>query len=177
MSAHDDRLPTDELARRYHEANAQDMRRPGAHVRQAVQAHAQAVLAARQGDAPLPPAVAPEASNQPRWKMSMLASIALAGLTGLLVLQFDRGTPEEKELAMGQPRANAPSPSSSPAPAAQEAAPAAPPGKSLPPAAVAPVTPPLAHAQKPAAIRSSRHLHPRPYRLPRFLRPCRLRLW
>lgn len=124
MSAQDDRVPGDELIRRYHEASAQDMRRPGAHVRQAVQQHAQAVLAAQNRTAPTPPDTQREAANQPRWKLAMLASIVLAGLTGLLVLQFDRGTPEEKDIAFGQPlpppvstraTAEAPPPTTTPA--------------------------------------------------------------
>ncbi len=123
MSTHDDR-PDDELTRRYREANEQERGRPGAQVRLRVQAHARAVLEARQPASPTPqPTPQREAANQPRWKISMLASIALAGLTGLLVLQFDRGTHEEKELAMGQPRAAAPSPEKAASEAFPEAAP------------------------------------------------------
>lgn len=109
----------DELTRRYHEASAQDARRPGVHVRAAVRAHAQAVL---DGKAPAQ-AVLPQvpASNQSRWKLSLLASIALVGLTGLLVLQFERGTPEEKELVAGRGAMPAASPvaPASPAPPAK----------------------------------------------------------
>jgi hypothetical protein len=98
----------DELTRRYHEASARDTRRPGVHVRDVVRAHAQAVL---DGKAPAQAAL-PQvpASNQSRWKLSLLASIALVGLTGLLVLQFERGTPEEKELVAGRGAAPAASP-------------------------------------------------------------------
>ncbi len=79
-------------------------------MRDAVRAHAQMVIEAgrqssgrRRRSAPTAPA-----ANQSRWKISALASLALAGLTGLLVLQFDRGTDEEKDLAFGQPSASAP---------------------------------------------------------------------
>lgn len=95
----------DELTLRYLEASAQDTRRPDHRVREAVRAHAQTVIAASQqniaGVAPQVPA-----ANQPRWKISMLASLAMLGLTGLLVLQFDRGTPEEKQLVNGGPSAS-----------------------------------------------------------------------
>lgn len=126
MSAHKDRgsgrRPDDELTRRYHEANAQDMSRPGAQVRLRVQEHARAVLEAqKQATPPTPPVANREAANQPRWKISMLASIALAGLTGLLVLQFDRGTQEEKDIAFGQPGASTSAPAPAPAPASKAA--------------------------------------------------------
>lgn len=123
----------DELIRRYQEASAQDERRPGAQVRDAVRAHAQAVL---DGKA-TPHAIAPQApaANQSRWKLSLLASVALVGLTGLLVLQFERGTPEEKELVAGRGTAPAASPAPSTAPAT--------------PAPSTPSTPPMASA-KPA---------------------------
>ncbi|MES2412341.1 MAG: ankyrin repeat domain-containing protein [Pseudomonadota bacterium] len=124
MNTHDDsRSPGDELTRRYREASQQDMGRPGAHVRQAVQAHAAAVLAANSQNIAAA-GKPPEAANQPRWKVSMLASIALAGLTGLVVLQFDRGTPEEKEIAMGQPEAARVPPATPVAPAPATRAPA-----------------------------------------------------
>ncbi len=127
MSAQDD-----ELVRRYREASEQDDARPGAHVRNAVRAHAQMLATAT---APLPALPAPSrtAANQSRWKISALATVAVVGLSGLLMLQFQRGTPEEQEIAYGQRRAEAPAraqPSAAPprpAPApATEAPPAAP---------------------------------------------------
>lgn len=89
----------DALIRRYREASAQDERRPSAQVREAVRAHAEMIRAPKLAS----PAVSAPAANQSRWKISLLASIALAGLTGLLVLQFDRGTPDEQETALGRP--------------------------------------------------------------------------
>lgn len=132
---------SDELLQRYREASADDTRRPGAHVRDAVRAHAQMVIeAGKQAGAPQAGATIDAAqrpaANQSRWKISALAGFALAGLTGLLVLQFDRGTDEEKELAFGQPSATTPSSSSSPA-----SPPAASPSMAPVPAPVAPQPP------------------------------------
>ena len=95
----------DELTQRYRQASAADTRRPAAGVRGAVFAHARMLAGARQRNTgttkqavkPLAPA-----ANQARWKMSMLASVAVLGLAGLLMLQLDRGTPQEKELTLGQ---------------------------------------------------------------------------
>lgn len=108
----------DELVRRYQEASAQDDARPGAHVRDAVRAHAQMLAAASAATAASPVAGAPSraAANQSRWKISALATVALVGLTGLLMLQFERGTPEERDIAFGQRRAQTPTPSAEPAP-------------------------------------------------------------
>jgi hypothetical protein len=109
----------DELVRRYREAGAQDTRRPAPQVGEAVRAHARMVAASKAaGPAPSPT----PAANQSRWKISLLASVALAGLTGLLVLQFDRGTPDEQETALGRPAPAVASPSpDSPPPAAADA--------------------------------------------------------
>ncbi|MBA3593934.1 MAG: hypothetical protein H0W47_09060, partial [Polaromonas sp.] len=89
----------DELIRRYREASAQDTRRPSPQVREAVRAHA-AMITASKAAGPAPSFTTSSttsstpAANQSRWKLSLLASVALAALTGLLVLQFDRGTPD-----------------------------------------------------------------------------------
>lgn len=96
----------DELTLRYREASAHDTRRPGDHVREVVRAHAQSVIASASDDAARPLYTRTPAANQSHWKISLLASIALAGITGLLVLQFDRGRPEEKELVFGRPDAS-----------------------------------------------------------------------
>jgi hypothetical protein len=153
MSARDD-----ELTQRYREASAQEDARPGAQVRDAVRAHAQMLARAA---APLPATPPPRraAANQSRWKVSALATVAVVGLTGLLLLQFQRGTPEEQEIAYGQRRA-APA-ASVQAPAAPAAAPqAAPPEPAAPAPAPAPLqrrvheeaSPPARpSAQKPAA--------------------------
>ena len=141
---------------RYLEASAQDPRRPAARVREAVRAHAQMQLAqgARPGtDQAGRPSVAPPApaANQSRWKISLLASVVLAGLTGLLVLQFERGTSDEKEVALGQKPAYesaAPSPLPSPEPEpAPEAAPPPVAGTAVPRS-----NPPPAPAQSARAV-------------------------
>ena len=124
----------DELTLRYREACEQDDRRPSDSVREAVHAHARMMIAARlpnggQAEEQVEEqAEARPAANQSRWKMSLLASVALAGLTSLLVLQFDRGTQEEKELGLGRaplqtlpPVSNLPQPTPQTAPA-QDAA-------------------------------------------------------
>lgn len=90
--------PDDALLKRYREANELDAARPGPALRENVLAHARAVAASRL-ETP-PPTVRP-AANDSTWTWRALGSLAVIGLIGLLVLQFDRGTPEEKELALG----------------------------------------------------------------------------
>lgn len=118
----------DELVRRYHEASEQEDARPGAHVREAVRAHAQ-MIAKAAASASAGPVTAP-AANQARWKISALATVAVVGLTGLLMLQFERGTPEERDTAFSHRRTEAPA---APAPAA--------PPTPQPPAEPSPATP------------------------------------
>ena len=101
-----ERDPSDELLARYREASAADSRVPAERVRAAVRAHAQMVVEAEQqaGPALLPYGdQPPPAANESRWKMSALASVAVLGLAGLLVLQFEHGSPEQKEVALGVP--------------------------------------------------------------------------
>jgi len=96
----------DRLLQRYREANAFDSAGPGPALRDAILAHARQVAGARL------PAVAPRpaAANDSAWNWKALGSLAAIGLLGLLVLQFDRGSPEEKEMAFGT---NAPTVASS----------------------------------------------------------------
>jgi len=115
MSRPDD-LPNDELLALYHEASAQDTRRPADAVREAVLAHARMLHAPGGAQAGAQDAGKAAPANQSRWKLSLLASVALAALTGLLVLQFDRGTPEEQDAAYGQ--RSAPARAAPPTPAA-----------------------------------------------------------
>lgn len=126
VSGEDATASADELTLAYRQASAADARRPSEKVREAVRAHAKALLDARAaagGAAAMPRCRTPApAANQVRWKISALASIALAGLTGLLVLQFDRGTPQEQEAAFGQaPPARAARPAPAPAADSPEA--------------------------------------------------------
>ncbi|MCB4365963.1 ankyrin repeat domain-containing protein [Hydrogenophaga taeniospiralis] len=107
--------PEDLLLRRYHEANALDSARPDPALRDAVLTHARSVAAAQSASRAGTPGVKPQpAANDHRWAWRALGSVAVLGLVGLLVLQFDRGTPEEREAAFGLP---AP-PSAAPAPEA-----------------------------------------------------------
>lgn len=94
--------PRDDLLAQYRQASASDTRRPAPGIRDAVLAEARAALALRAAPGERPFA-APQAANDARWKWSMLAGIALAGITGLLVLQIDRGSDEDKEIALGAP--------------------------------------------------------------------------
>jgi ankyrin repeat protein len=96
----------DELSLRYHEACAQDRRRPSDRVRAAVHAHAAMVISAQENNSANAVIQKAPAANQMRWRLSLLASIALLGLTSLLVLQFDRGTPEEQEQGLDRPSAS-----------------------------------------------------------------------
>lgn len=101
----------DLLLRRYAEANALDDARPSPAVREAVlaqarvqaAAHAQALKAT--AETPTPSATRP-AANDSAWTLRALGSLAVLGLVGLLVLQFDRGSPDERELALGRPSAS-----------------------------------------------------------------------
>jgi hypothetical protein len=54
--------------------------------------------------------VARTPANHPHWKTSLLASIAVIGLAGMLFLQFDRGMPQEQDLVRGQPVPQVPVP-------------------------------------------------------------------
>lgn len=124
-SEHDTLRPDDDrLLQRYHEANALDTARPGEGLRASVlaQARVSAPLPGQSGQ--VERAVRP-AANEPRWAVCALGSLAMLGLVGLLVLQFDRGTPEEKELALGAPPA-ASSTTPDPAPADTASAPSVP---------------------------------------------------
>jgi hypothetical protein len=122
----------DELLARYREASKLDDARPGAQVRAAVLAHARSVAAApaqeidaaqgRLAGATGKPGQR-EAGNHPNWRQQALGSLAVVGLVGLLFLQFERGTPEEREIALGG--GSGPAVVPAPRPAPEAAAPAA----------------------------------------------------
>jgi hypothetical protein len=90
----------DALLQRYREANELDTARPSDTLRENVLAHARHQL----DTTAAPSQPTPAAANDPQWKLRALGSLAVVGLIGLLVMQFDRGTPEEQELALGNPR-------------------------------------------------------------------------
>ncbi|HEX5738888.1 MAG TPA: hypothetical protein VFY22_10280 [Hydrogenophaga sp.] len=90
----------DRLLQRYREANALDEARPSAGLRDAVLAQARAQLA----KGPTHPPIQPHrltAANDRTWTLRALGTLAVLGLVGLLVLQFDQGTPDEREVAFG----------------------------------------------------------------------------
>ncbi|MCW5644943.1 MAG: hypothetical protein KIT63_22815 [Rhodoferax sp.] len=93
----------DDLIRLYHAAADRVGGAPSPAVGDAVRAHARVMAASRQGADPPDTPVVPDAgrdtaANAARWRVSMLASLAVVALAGLLVLQFDRGTPQEQDL-------------------------------------------------------------------------------
>jgi hypothetical protein len=109
----------DLLLQRYAEANALDESRPGPALRENVLAHArmQAAAHAKSGSAnATPPSLGHQkpAANDSAWTLRALGSVAVLGLVGQLILQFDRGTPQDRELALGR---TSPSTAAAPAPA------------------------------------------------------------
>jgi hypothetical protein len=127
MSRPTDDTPTpgrpDALLQRYAEANALDAARPGKALRDAVLAHARQQVAGP--GAPLE-TQAP-AANDGQWKWRALGSLAVVGLVGLLVMQFERDTSDEQAVALGtaNPRRNPatlPKPADAPPPPAASGA-------------------------------------------------------
>ena len=148
----------DELLRRYREAGALDDARPSPALREAVLAQARAAASSRptaatsaahpegpdliapRGHSALGmaskdtekqasgPAAAPHAANDAFWRLRAVAGVAVIGLATLLFLQFERGTPDERDLTLGSPRITPPPvpvPAPIPAPVPQAQGPAA----------------------------------------------------
>ena len=97
--------PRDQLLERYADAVAQDPRRPSDRVRNAVRAHAQMLRdqAAAVQRVEAAASTPRPAANLPQWKLSMVASLVVVGLAGLLYVQVDRGAHEDREMALGVP--------------------------------------------------------------------------
>ena len=97
--------PRDQLLERYADAVAQDLRRPSDRVRNAVRAHAQMLRdqAAAVQRVEAAASTPRPAANLPQWKLSMVASLVVVGLAGLLYVQVDRGAHEDREMALGVP--------------------------------------------------------------------------
>jgi hypothetical protein len=89
----------DPLLQRYQEANALDLARPSAALRDAVLAHAKVHAPAPEA----PVKTQKHAANDAPWKLRALGSLAVVGLMGLLVMQFERSTTEEQKVALGTP--------------------------------------------------------------------------
>ncbi|QCB46060.1 ankyrin repeat domain-containing protein [Hydrogenophaga sp. PAMC20947] len=121
--------PNDPLLQRYQEANGHDHARPSPASRKRVLAHARTMV--QQHNIP-EAASRPAAANDGAWKLRAFGSLAVLGLVGLLVLQFDRGTPEEQATAWGpsSPRLAQPSDDGRSKPA-MDAAPALSPDKPI----------------------------------------------
>ena len=137
----------DDLKRRYLQASAEQAGGPSERVRVAALAHAQAVAAgtANEVTIQLPQA----AANRSRWNTPLVASLAIASISALLALQFDRGEPADKQIVLGTPSVTARSESAS---ATAPSAPAPVPAQALPPQATAEVLPQPAAALPASAL-------------------------
>ena len=111
----DDTDRPDEIKQRYLEASAEQDIGPSERVKLAALAHAQTVAfaageAARSTTqttatpAPLPAA----AANQSRWNVPLVASLAIASISALLALQFDRSDPADQQIVPSTPSATTP---------------------------------------------------------------------
>jgi cytoskeletal protein RodZ len=91
-------------------------------------------------------------ANDSQWKIRALATVAIFGITSLLLLQWDRGSPEEKELAFSTARPPVTAPVTGPAPAPV-------PEAQVATSAVTPVLPPATTAD--ASVAAKRIATPR----------------
>ncbi len=148
--------PDDPLLKRYHEASAHDPARPGPALRDNVLGHARAAAATRL----VPGAGRPRAANESTWRWRALGGLAVLGLASLLVMQLDRGLPDERAIALGEsaaPQATVPSGKAQAeheAPPPGHAKPASPPAPAQPPP-TPPRTPPGAAADAAAVGRDA----------------------
>ena len=102
----------DDLRQRYLQASAAQTVGPSERVRRAALDHAQ-MLAASASPAS-PPQAKPAAAN--RWNFTLVASVAIAGISALLALQFDRNDSEDKAVVLGTPSVTVPPIAAQPAP-------------------------------------------------------------
>lgn len=102
----------DDLKQRYLQASAAQTVGPSERVRRAALDHAQ-MLAASASPVARPQAK-PTAAN--RWNFTLVASVAIAGVSALLALQFDRSDSEDKAVVLGTPSVTAPPVAAQPAP-------------------------------------------------------------
>jgi Ankyrin repeats (many copies) len=99
MTSPHNAYPPDDLKQRYLDASAAQGIGPNDRVRHAALAHAQIVAASR---APESAAVASQKPSANRWNFALVASVAIAGISTLLALQFDRSDPEEKAVLLAK---------------------------------------------------------------------------
>lgn len=102
----------DDLKQRYLQASAAQTVGPSERVRRAALDHAQMLAASASPVAP--PQAKPTAAN--RWNFTLVASVAIAGVSALLALQFDRSDSEDKAVVLGTPSVTAPPVAAQPAP-------------------------------------------------------------
>ena len=102
----------DDLRQRYLQASAAQTVGPSERVRRAALDHAQMLAASASPVAP--PQAKPTAAN--RWNFTLVASVAIAGVSALLALQFDRSDSEDKAVMLGTPSVTAPPVAAQPAP-------------------------------------------------------------
>lgn len=140
--------PVDELLQRYREANALDPARPGPAVRENVLARARTAAQSVRA-----PGTERPAANDPAWRWRALGGLAVLGLATLVVLQFDRGYPQEREVALGEthlPRRDSANADNTRAPGvAQDPTPSTPPKRHE--QKTRPAPPPPAPASPPSA--------------------------
>ena len=103
----------DDLRQRYLQASAAQTVGPSERVRRAALDHAQMLAASASPVAP--PQAKPTAAN--RWSFTLVASVAIAGISALLALQFDRSDNQDKAVVLGTPSVTAPPVAVQPAPA------------------------------------------------------------
>ena len=102
----------DDLKQRYLQASAAQTVGPSERVRRAALDHAQMLAVSASPEAP--PQAKPTAAN--RWNFTLVASVAIAGVSALLALQFDRSDSEDKAVVLGTPSVTAPPVAAQPAP-------------------------------------------------------------
>lgn len=116
------------------------------------------------------PKTARSAANDTSWRIRAAASVAVLGLATLLFLQFDRGAPEERDLALGGPAATTAPGTDAQAPGLKGESGSA--GTSVPPTAKrptdtsGPVPPPAPPAGAPPLEQGAAPDHPRPAATP-----------
>ena len=103
----------DDLKQRYLQASAAQTVGPSERVRRAALDHAQMLAASASPAAPQ--RAKPAAAN--RWNFTLVASVAIAGISALLALQFDRSDSEDKAVVLGTPSVTEPPVAAQPAPA------------------------------------------------------------
>ncbi len=98
----------DDLKQRYLQASTEQIVGPSERVRRAALDHARMVAASTVPAAHVAPPQAKPAAAANRWNFALVASVAIAGISALLALQFDRSDSEDKAVVLGMPSVTAP---------------------------------------------------------------------